>query len=132
MWHLRTSRALHESVLLLDVTTASVPYVPRDLPLALREFAPRVWQGDLQFGFMQRPDIPPIVERLHAAGYPFDPADVTYYMAHEQIMARDDGRGLPRLVEALFAFLQRNCPPLAEYFRVPRDRVVEIGREFAV
>ena len=38
---------------------------------------------------------------------------------------------MPRLVEAIFAFLQRNSDPLTDYFRMPRDKVVEIGREFA-
>ncbi|MBV8191021.1 MAG: KUP/HAK/KT family potassium transporter [Alphaproteobacteria bacterium] len=132
IWHLKNNRALHESVLIADVTTASVPYVPRSGPVALRKLAPQVWRCEVQFGFMEPPDIPPLVERLAAEGYPFDPADVTYYMAHEHILPRDDGRGLPRPVEAVFAFLQRNAPPLCEYFRVPRDRVVEIGREFAI
>ena len=131
LWHLRTNRALHESVLILDVVTASVPYVPITGPI-LREVAPRVWRGEVQFGFMERPDIPPLVERLAAQGYPFDPSDVTYYMAHEHILPREDGGGLPRPVEAVFAFLQRNAPPLCEYFRVPRDRVVEVGREFTI
>jgi KUP system potassium uptake protein len=57
---------------------------------------------------------------------------VTYYVAHEQIVAREDGKGLPRFFVGIYAFLQRNSAPLTEYFRVPRDRVVEIGREFAV
>jgi KUP system potassium uptake protein len=132
LWHLKNNRALHESVLILDVKTASVPYVPITGPMKLREIAPRVWRGVVQFGFMERPDIPPVVERLHAQGYPLDPSDVTYYMAHEHILPREAGGGLPRPVEAVFAFLQRNAPPLCEYFRVPRDRVVEIGREFTI
>jgi KUP system potassium uptake protein len=132
LWHLKTNRALHESVLILDVSTASVPYVPIIGPMALRELAPRVWRGEVEFGFMERPDIPRVVDRLRAQGYPFDPSDVTYYMSHEHILPREDGDGLPRPVEAVFAFLQRNAPPLCEYFHVPRDRVVEIGREFAI
>jgi KUP system potassium uptake protein len=131
LWHLKTNRALHESVLILDVVTASVPYVPVTAPVTLREIAPRVWRGEVQFGFMERPDIPPVVERLARQGYPFDTSDVTYYMAHEHILPREEG-GLPRPVEAIFAFLQRNAPPLCEYFRVPRDRVVEVGREFTI
>jgi KUP system potassium uptake protein len=132
LWHLKKNRALHESVLILDVVTASVPYVPVSGPMKLREIAPRVWRGEVRFGFMERPDIPPLVDRLRAQGYPFDPADVTYYMAHEHVLPREEGGGLPRPVEAVFAFLQRNAPPLCEYFHVPRDSVVEIGREFTI
>jgi KUP system potassium uptake protein len=109
-----------------------VPYVSRPAAIELRKVAPRVWRSEIQFGFMEPPDIPPLIERLQRQGYPFDPSDVTYYMAHEHILPREDGRGLPRLVEPVYAFLQRNAPPLCEYFRVPRDRVVEIGREFTI
>ena len=132
VWHLKNNRSLHESVFILDVATASVPYVPFDGRLEVSELAPRVWHADVSFGFMERPDVPALLKRAQMAGHKFDPDDVTYYVAHEQIVSREDGRGMPRLVEAIFAFLQRNSDPLTDYFRMPRDKVVEIGREFAI
>lgn len=132
LWHLKNNRALHEAVFILDVATASIPFVPLGSHVDIHEIAPRVWRANVQFGFMERPDIPALLWRVHALGYAFDPADVTYYVAHEQIVAREDGAGLPRFVEAIYAFLQRNSAPLTEYFRVPRDKVVEIGRELAL
>jgi KUP system potassium uptake protein len=131
-WHLKNNRALHEAVFILDVETASVPYVEDAQPIEVRELAPRVWRARIQFGFMERPNIPPVLERLKAQGLAFDVGDITYYMAHEQIVPHEHGPGLPRIVEAAFAFLQRNCAPLTEYFHVPSDKVVEIGREFAI
>ncbi|MFO1162672.1 MAG: KUP/HAK/KT family potassium transporter [Reyranellaceae bacterium] len=132
MWHLKNNRALHEAVFILDVDTAAIPYVPLGSHVEIREIAPRVWRAKVQYGFMERPDIPALLWRVHALGYSFDPADVTYYVAHEQIVTREDGGGLPRFVEAIFAFQQRNSAPLTDYFRVPRDKVVEIGRALAI
>jgi KUP system potassium uptake protein len=132
MWHLKNNRALHESVFIFDVGTAPVPYVPPTGLIDVHELAPRVWRANVQFGFMERADIPPVLQRLRAQGLSFDSMDVTYYMAHEHIVAREEGRRLPRPVEAVFAFLQRNSAPLPDFFRVPSDRVVEIGREFAI
>jgi KUP system potassium uptake protein len=131
-WHLKNNRALHESAFIFDVETASVPHVGHAAPIVVRELAPSVWRATIQFGFMERPNIPPVLEHLKAQGLAFDLGDITYYMAHELIVPREHGRGLPRMVEAIFAFLQRNCAPLTEYFHVPRDKVVEIGREFAI
>ena len=132
LWHLKNNRALREAVFIIDVETAAIPYVALGNHVEIHEVAPRVWRARVQFGFMERPDIPALLWRVHALGYQFDPADVTYYIAHEQIVAREDGRGLPRPVEVIFAFLQRNCAPLTDYFHVPRDKVVEIGREMAI
>jgi len=131
-WHLQNNRSLHESAFILDVETASVPHVDHSGPIEARELAPRVWRARLAFGFMERPSIPPALERLKAQGIAFDLGDITYYLAHEQIVPHEEGPGLPRVVEAIFAFLQRNCAPLTEYFHVPSDKVVEIGREFAI
>jgi len=100
--------------------------------VAVRELAPRVWRARGSFGFMERPDVPAMLQRGLAQGYSFDAADVVYYVAHEQIVSREDGSGMPRLLEAIFAFLQRNSAPLTDYFHVPPDKVVEIGRELAI
>jgi KUP system potassium uptake protein len=61
-----------------------------------------------------------------------DPANVTYFIGRETIVAREDGKGLPRPVQSTFAFLLRNSSEAIEYFHLPRDMVVEIGRQFAI
>jgi len=57
---------------------------------------------------------------------------VTYYVGHETIVPKEDESRLPRLVQALFALMQRNASHLTDYCRLPRDAVVELGREVAV
>jgi KUP system potassium uptake protein len=109
-----------------------VPVIWPDERVEARELAPRVWRANVQFGFMERPNIPAVLERLKAQGLVFDLGDITYYMPHEQIVSREERPRLPRFVSAVFAYLQRNSAPLTDYFRVPRERVVEIGRAFAI
>jgi len=65
-------------------------------------------------------------------GYPVDSSNVTYFIGRETVVPREDGKGLPRLVQGVFAFLLRNSSEAIEYFRLPRDMVVEIGRQFAI
>jgi KUP system potassium uptake protein len=48
------------------------------------------------------------------------------------VIPRHDGKGLPHLVETLFAYLQRNSMHVSDYFRLPADSVVELGREIAI
>jgi KUP system potassium uptake protein len=57
---------------------------------------------------------------------------VTYFIGRETVVPRDDRKGLPRLVERIFSFMLRNSSEAIEYFRLPRDMVVEIGRQFAI
>ena len=57
---------------------------------------------------------------------------MTYYVGHETVIPREDHKGLPRLVEGLFAFMQRNSLHVTDYFRLPAETVVELGREVAI
>ena len=81
---------------------------------------------------MERPDIPALLRQAHERGCTIDLSDVTYYVGHETVVPRGDAEALPRWVEALFAFMQRNASHLTDYFRLPPDQVVEIGRQVAI
>jgi KUP system potassium uptake protein len=132
VWHVRHNRALHRNLVVLTVTTQSVPWIRDSERLAFGEIAPRFWRAAARYGFMERPDIPSLLERAHGLGCAIDLADVTYYVGHETVVPADDKPALPRWIEALFAFMQRNSAHLTEYFRLPADAVVEVGRQVSI
>ena len=81
---------------------------------------------------MERPDVPALLHEAHAKGCTIDLSDVTYFAGHETVVPRDDARGLPHWLESMFSFMQRNSVHVSDYFRLPADSVVEIGRQIAV
>ena len=131
-WHVRHNRALHKKLLVLTVTPESVPWVKDTERLTFEEIAPRFWRAAARYGFMERPDIPALLQRAHRLGCTIDLSDITYYVGHQTVVHDEDGKALPRLAQALFAFMQRNSAHLTEYFRLPMDSVVEIGREVSI
>ena len=132
VWHLRHIRSLHGSIVIVNVVTELVPYVAAEDRVEVYEIALRVWRAHLHFGFMEQPDIPSLLQRAEARGYPVDSSNATYFIGRETVVPREDGKGLPRLVQGTFAFLLRNSSEAIEYFRLPRDMVFEIGRQFAI
>jgi KUP system potassium uptake protein len=132
VWHLRHIRSLHDSIVIVNVVTELIPYVTDENRVEVREIAQRVWRAHAHFGFMEQPDLPALLQRAHDRGYPVDRSNVTYFVGRESVVPRYDGEGLPRLVESMFSFLSRNSSEAIEYFRLPRDMVVEIGRQFAI
>jgi KUP system potassium uptake protein len=132
VWHLRHIRSMHDSIVIVNVVTELVPYVADADRVEVREIAPRVWRVHAHYGFMEQPDLPVLLQRAHDKGHPVDPSTATYFIGRETVERREDGKGLPRLVQSLFAFLLRNSSEPIEYFRLPRDQVVEIGRQFAI
>jgi KUP system potassium uptake protein len=132
VWHVKHNRSLHEKLLVLTVSTESIPWVADSERLSFEEIAPRFWRAAARYGFMERPDIPVLLEHAHGLGCAIDLSDITYYVGHETVVPDKDDKALPRVAEALFAFMQRNSAHLTEYFRLPTDAVVEIGRQVSV
>jgi KUP system potassium uptake protein len=132
VWHLKHNRALHERVFILTTLVEPVPRAHQGERLKVNELAPGMWRAIARFGFMERPDIPALLRQANALGCALKLDDVTYYVGHETVIHRDDGKGLPHFVETVFAYLQRNSTHVSDYFRLPSDSVVELGREIAI
>ncbi|MGB6175854.1 MAG: KUP/HAK/KT family potassium transporter [Methylocella sp.] len=131
-WHVRHNRALHEQLLVLRVVTESIPWVKESERQSVIEVAPNFWRATARYGFMERPDIPILLRQAQAQGCALDLDDVTYYVGHETIVHREDGKGLAKWEEALFAAMERNAVHVSDFFRLPADDVVEIGRQIAI
>ncbi len=132
VWHVKHNRALHERILVITVQVESIPWVSAAERLEVAEIAPRFWRAKARYGFMERPDLPALLRMAHADGCGLDLADVTYYVGHETVVRADDEKRLPRWIEALFAAMERNSAHVSDYFKLPREQVVEIGREIAI
>jgi KUP system potassium uptake protein len=131
-WHVKHNRALHEQVFVLRVMVRSTPWVASADRVDLKEVVPNVWRAEARFGFMERPHIPELLAASKALGCTVDLADVTYYVGHETVISREDGKGLPAWQERLFALMERNSVHVSDFFSLPQDRVVEIGRQVAI
>lgn len=132
MWHLSHNRALHERLFVLTVDTEPVPWVNDAERLAMTEVAPQFWRASARYGFMERPDIPALLQQAHGSGCGIDLSDITYYVGHETILSRDDGKGLAKWIASCFAVMQRNSTHLSDYLRLPSDALVEIGRQISI
>ena len=131
-WYVRHSHALHQNVIAVTLETASVPWTAAGARVQLAQPAPRFWVAIASYGFMERPDLPQLMRELAARGCGIDVARLTYFVGSERIVPSEDGRGLPRWIEAIFSALLRNSMHLPDYLNVPREQVVDLGRQIAI
>ncbi len=132
LWHLKHNRALHERVLVLTVLTESRPRVQWPERMSVVQEGEGFWRVTAHFGFMQRPDVPLLLQEAQQHGCAAELDDVTYYVGHENIVHRQRGPALPHWQEALFAIMARNASHVTDYFRMPSRQVVEIGRQISI
>jgi KUP system potassium uptake protein len=131
-WYVQHARALHEKVFILRVISLPSPWSQYVDRLKIERLTDGFSRGVATYGFMERPDVPALLREAKLEGCPLDLDDATYFIGHETIVARGPAMGLPRPIEAAFAFMQRNAVHATDYFRIPHDSVVEIGREIGI
>jgi KUP system potassium uptake protein len=132
VWHIRHNRALHERVLVLRVLTESRPRVNWPERMQIEQEGENFWRVTSHFGFIQRPDIPVLLKEAQQRGCHTQLDDVTYYVGHENILHRRHGAAMPHWQESIFAAMLRNASHVTDYFRLPTQQVVEIGRQISI
>jgi KUP system potassium uptake protein len=100
--------------------------------MTVTEITPNFLRAEARYGFMERPQIPELLLASKELGCTVDLGDVTYYVGHETIVNREDNKGLPLWQEIPFALMQRNAIHVGDFFSLPSDQVVEIGRQISI
>jgi KUP system potassium uptake protein len=124
--NLHYNKVLHRQVIILTVTTVPKPHVPPEERVSMELLGHDLFNVRLQYGFMEDPDVPAALMQVREQGLPLDPIDLTYFLGRETIIVtRGEGMALWR--EKLFVFMSRNAVRATAFFRLPPERVVELG-----
>ncbi|MFM2079132.1 MAG: hypothetical protein RJA49_3022 [Actinomycetota bacterium] len=124
--NLRHNKVLHRTTLIVSVETADTPRVPPDERATVTRVEPGVFQVQLEFGFMEMPDVPAALAAIQHRGLLYDPEDVTYFIGRESIIA-GKAPGMNPAAEHLFVWLNRGADSASRFFNLPYDRVFEVG-----
>ena len=124
--NLRHNKMLHERVVLLTVSTVPVPHVADDERFTSDAIGHGIYSIRLVYGFMEDPHVPDALRSACAAGVDIDVSDITYFLGRETILVTGR-RGMARWREQLFVFMTRNAVTATSFFRLPAERVVELG-----
>jgi KUP system potassium uptake protein len=129
--NLKHNKVLHEQVFFVNVRTLAFPQAKPEERATAEQVAPGVYKVSLCYGFMESPNVPRALERLSAQGVEFKPMQTSYFLGRETVVAAS----LPKLRfirRWMFLFMARNAVSATEFFRIPSDRVVELGVRIAI
>lgn len=127
--NLKHNKVMHERVVFLTVANEDVPRVPDDERIEIDMLMPQsVYQVIVHYGFMEDPDMQHVIRLLAQRGLRIEVDDTTFFLG-KATLARAERHGLFTWRRDLFRWMQRNAPSAAEYFKLPPDRVVELGTQ---
>ncbi|MGE5236736.1 MAG: potassium transporter Kup [Acidobacteriota bacterium] len=129
--NLKHNKVLHRRVVLLTVVTEEQPRVGKDERIEVKELGEGFFRVVLRYGFMETSDVPKALKRIKFKGLEFPPAETTYFLGKETILATSRP-GMAIWRERLFALMSRNARAATAFFNLPPNRVVELGSQVEI
>ena len=126
MHNLKHNQVLHERNLILTVVFHDVPWIPFEGRVQVTPLVPGFWKVEVNYGFINTPDIPKALELCQAQGLPLNLFETSYFLSRE-IVVPTRGTGMAHWREALFALMSRNAGSVADFFHLPNNCVIELG-----
>jgi KUP system potassium uptake protein len=126
MHNLKHNQVLHERNLILTVVFHDVPWIPFEERVQVTPLVPGFWRVQVNYGFINTPDIPKALELCQAQGLAINLFETSYFLSRE-IVVPTKGAGMAHWREALFALMSRNAGSVAAFFRLPNNCVIELG-----
>ncbi|KVP62404.1 potassium transporter Kup [Burkholderia ubonensis] len=124
--NLMHNRVLHERVMFVTVITAQVPWVPDSERVRAQLLCPGCHQVTITYGFKDEVDLPKALSESNAAGLAFVPAETSWFLSRASVVPTP-GHGMALWRERLFAVMLHNVGNIASFFKLPANRVIEVG-----
>ncbi|MSO77498.1 MAG: potassium transporter Kup [Alphaproteobacteria bacterium] len=129
--NLKHNKVLHERVVLLTVETADVPRVPAAEHINIEAREKNFYRVILRYGFFESPDVPRSLVRCAPLGLAINMMDTSFFLGRETLLASDKP-GMARWRETLFIAMSQNAARAMDFFRIPTNRVVELGTQVEI
>ena len=129
--NIKHNKVLHERVVILTVQIQDVPYVEEAERFAVKDMTNGFYRLTIRCGFLEETDVPALLKRVTMCGEPFEMMKTSFFLSRQTLIASaKPGMALWR--EKLFAWMLRNAASAMEFFRLPTNRVVELGSQVEI
>jgi len=130
--NLKHNQVLHERVLILTVKVEDVPHIPPEQRLEVHGAAQGFYRVVLHYGFINEVDVPADLARVGTCGSRFNMMRTSFFLGRQKLIASGDRPGMALWRERLFAWMLKNSESAMEYFKLPTNRVIELGSQFRI
>jgi KUP system potassium uptake protein len=126
--NLKHNKVMHERVVFLTVVMRDIPYVPDDERMDIHSLGGDFYQFLAYYGFKEDPDVPALLEESGRKGFPFEMMETSFFVSRETLIPTV-APGMALWRERLFASMSKNAVKASEFFKIPTNRVVELGTQ---
>jgi KUP system potassium uptake protein len=129
--NLKHNKVLHERIMILTVVIDEVPYVSEEDRIGTRELGGGFYRLLIRYGFMQEIDIPAVLRTIENCGPKLKMMETSFFLSRQTLLA-SDRPGMALWREHLFSWMMRNAESAMDFFKLPTNRVVELGSQVEI
>ncbi|MBX7456937.1 potassium transporter Kup [Qipengyuania sp. 1NDH17] len=129
--NIKHNKVLHERVIILTVLIADAPYVDADERCEIHDLGDGFYRAVLHYGFMQETNVPQGLKEMERCGGEFDMMHTSFFLSRQTLLPSKNP-GMPIWREKIFAWMLRNAATAMDFFRLPTNRVVELGSQVEI
>ena len=129
---LKHYKVLHKRVVMMQVETEDVPHVPEEQRLEIGELGKGFYTIRLRYGFMDQPNVVRALAQCRIGGLRFNLMETSFVIGREKLRARPRRTAFWRWRDRLFILMSNNTLDATEFFRIPPNRVVELGGQIEI
>lgn len=130
--NLKHNQVLHQRVLILNVKVEEVPHVPDEKRIEIHDAGQGFYRVILHYGFMQEVDIPRALAAIKTCGEPFNMMSTSFFLGRQKLVTSKKVAGMALWREKLFAWMLKSSESAMEFFKLPTNRVVELGSQLQI
>jgi KUP system potassium uptake protein len=129
--NLKHNKVLHERIVLLHVVTDNIPRVAPGRRIEGTPLGDNFYAVVARYGFMEQPNIPRALDECRAQQIHFNMMDTSFFVGRITIVS-DKNSHISAIRRRLFEIMHRNALPATEFFRIPPNRVIELGGQVEI
>lgn len=129
--NIKHNKVIHERVVVLTVNIEDVPYVEFEDRIEVKDLGDGFYRLILNYGFMQETDVPAALKKVKQCGMDFDMMTTSFFLSRQTLLPSEK----PKMMiwrEKIFAWMLRNAATAMEFFKLPSNRVVELGSQMEI
>ena len=130
--NLKHNQVLHDRVLILTVMVGEIPYCDVATRWEVHDAGEGFYRVILHYGFMEDVDIPRDLARLKGIGEPFDMMHTSFFLGRQKLIPSKERPGMALWREQLFAWMTKSSESAMEFFKLPINRVIELGSQMQI
>ncbi|BDW82175.1 putative potassium transport system protein kup [Erythrobacter sp. Dej080120_24] len=129
--NIKHNKVLHERVVILTVEIGDIPYVDPDQRCEFIDMGDGFFRAKLHYGFMEETDVPTGLKKMERCGGEFDMMQTSFFLSRQTLLPSEKP-GMPIWREKIFAWMLRNSASAMDFFKLPTNRVVELGSQVEI